>query len=158
MFKIRQFFMLKMFQYFGQNMTECVKCSNTPILFPKKSQRKIYWENRKFRKKTIPSFASIWHANPLDSCEIDKQVFIGTLGLIEPLKTVSAWKASKYGVFSGLNTEKYRPGKTPYLGTFHEVRINKKLETYSFDGDNSRWDSLHRFTCFINWLMLGNFT
>ena len=28
---------------------------------------------------------------------------------------------SKYGVFSGLNTGKYGPEKTPYLDTFHTV-------------------------------------
>ena len=66
---------------------------NPPTLFLKKSRVKNYLKNRKFRKKTTPSLASILHANPLDSCEIDKQIFIGTLGailgLIEPLKTVS---------------------------------------------------------------------
>ena len=67
---------------------------NPSTLSPKKSQRKNYWKSRKFRKKTIRSLPSIWHANPLDSCEIDKQIFIGMLGailwLIEPLKTVLA--------------------------------------------------------------------
>ena len=40
----------------------------------------------------------------------------------------TAWKVSKYGVFRGpyfrvfgLNTEKYRPEKTPYLDIFHAV-------------------------------------
>ena len=32
-----------------------------------------------------------------------------------------AWKLSKYEVFSGPNTEKYGPEKTPYLNTFHAV-------------------------------------
>ena len=63
---------------------------NPPTLFLKKSRVKNYLKNR---KKTTPSLASILHANLLDSCEIDKQTFIGTLGailgLIEPLKTVS---------------------------------------------------------------------
>ena len=45
--------------------------------------------------------------------------------------SVTAWKVSKYGIFSGpyfpafgLNTHagKYRPEKTPYLDTFHAVR------------------------------------
>ena len=35
--------------------------------------------------------------------------------------TYTAWKVSKYGVFSGANTGKYRPEKTPYLDTFHAV-------------------------------------
>ena len=65
---------------------------NPSTFFQKTSQRKNYWKNRKFRKKTIPSLSSIWHAYPLHSCEIDKQIFNGTLGavlgLIEPLKTV----------------------------------------------------------------------
>ena len=33
----------------------------------------------------------------------------------------SAWKVSKYEVFSGPNTGKYRPEKIPYLDTFHAV-------------------------------------
>ena len=39
----------------------------------------------------------------------------------------TAWKKSKYGVISGLNTGKYGPEITPYLETFHAVtssRIN----------------------------------
>ena len=35
----------------------------------------------------------------------------------------TAWKVSKYGVFSGPNTGKYGPEKTPYLDTFHAVRF-----------------------------------
>ena len=45
-------------------------------------------------------------------------------------KIDTAWKVSKYGAFSGpyfpvfsLNTGKYGLGKTPYLGTFHAVRV-----------------------------------
>ena len=44
----------------------------------------------------------------------------------------TAWKVSKYRVFSGpyfpvfgLNTRKYRPEKTPYLDTFHAVIYNE---------------------------------
>ena len=33
----------------------------------------------------------------------------------------TASKMSKYGVFSCLNTRKYKPEKTPYLDTFHVV-------------------------------------
>ena len=47
-------------------------------------------------------------------------------------KTNTAWKVSKYGVFSGpyfpafgLNTGKYGPEKTPYLDTFHAVYYKK---------------------------------
>ena len=46
------------------------------------------------------------------------------------LEVNTAWNVSKYGVFPGpyfpvfgLNTGKYRPEKTPYLGTFHTVKI-----------------------------------
>ena len=65
---------------------------------------------------------------------------------MRPKKTfsvlITAWKMCKHGVFSGpyfpafglgLNTEylsvfsanagKYRPEKTPYLGTFHAVHV-----------------------------------
>ena len=38
--------------------------------------------------------------------------------------TITAWKVSKYGVFSGPNTGKYGPGKTPYLDTFQTVWNN----------------------------------
>ena len=37
------------------------------------------------------------------------------------METYTAWKVSKYGVFSGPNAGKYGPEKTPYLGTFHAV-------------------------------------
>ena len=40
----------------------------------------------------------------------------------EKCETGTAWKVPKYGVFSGLNTGKYGPEKTPYLETFVEVR------------------------------------
>ena len=33
----------------------------------------------------------------------------------------TALKVSKYGIFAGPNTEKYRPEKTQYLDTFHVV-------------------------------------
>ena len=43
-------------------------------------------------------------------------------------ETYTAWKVSKYGVFSGpyfsvfgLNTGKYGPEKIPYWDTFHAV-------------------------------------
>ena len=49
------------------------------------------------------------------------------------LQHITAWKVSKYGVFSGpyfplfgLNTGKYGPEKTPYLDTFHAVYGVKK--------------------------------
>ena len=46
-------------------------------------------------------------------------VFIPNAGKCE---TGTAWKVPKYGVFSGLNTRKYGPEKTPYLETFVAVR------------------------------------
>ena len=33
-------------------------------------------------------------------------------------------KVSKYGVFSGPNTGKYGPEKTPYLDTFHAAKAS----------------------------------
>ena len=80
-------------------------------------------------EKYQPSLASIWHAIPLDSCEIDKQ--IGTL----------YWHA-------WCHTRAHRTTKN---------RISTNSEAYSDDGDNSRWNSLHHFTFFINWLIRGNF-
>ena len=44
-------------------------------------------------------------------------------------ESLTAWKVSKYGVISGpyfpvfgLNTGKYGPEKTPYLGTFYAMQ------------------------------------
>ena len=37
------------------------------------------------------------------------------------MKTLTAWKVSKYGVFSGPNTVKYGPEKPLYFDTFHAV-------------------------------------
>ena len=39
------------------------------------------------------------------------------------LNKFTAWKVSKYEVFSGPNTGKHGPEKTPYLDTFHAVII-----------------------------------
>ena len=36
---------------------------------------------------------------------------------------LTAWKVPKYGVFSGPNTRKYGPGKTPYLDCLRAVTI-----------------------------------
>ena len=36
-------------------------------------------------------------------------------------------------------------------------RISRKSGVFSDDENNSRGNSLHHFTCFINWLMRGNF-
>ena len=44
--------------------------------------------------------------------------------------TATAWKVSKYGGFSGPNTGKYGPEKTPYLDIFHTVNQNQKTFTY----------------------------
>ena len=41
----------------------------------------------------------------------------------------TAWKVSKYGVFSGLNTGKYGPEKAPYLDAFHPVKSGCRLLT-----------------------------
>ena len=44
----------------------------------------------------------------------------------------SAWKVSKYGFFSGLyiglNTGKYGPGKTPCLDIFHAVQKSPAMQ------------------------------
>ena len=51
----------------------------------------------------------------------------------------TAWKVSKYGVFSGpyfpvfgLNTKKYGPEKTPYSDTFYAVVISAEPLFQSF--------------------------
>ena len=41
----------------------------------------------------------------------------------------TAWRVSKYGVFSGANAGKYGPEKTPYLDTYHVV-WSKKTEAF----------------------------
>ena len=47
---------------------------------------------------------------------------------------ITAWKASKYEVFSGphfsvlgLNKGKYGPQKSPYLHTFHAVNVASNI-------------------------------
>ena len=54
--------------------------------------------------------------------------------------TISSWKLSKYGVFSGpyfpafgLNTGKYGPEKTRYLDTFHAVLSTVADELFECD-------------------------
>ena len=50
----------------------------------------------------------------------------------------TAWKVSKYGIFSGLyfpaispNTRKYWPGKTSFLDTFHALKNGIITRKYS---------------------------
>ena len=43
------------------------------------------------------------------------------------MKTLTAWKVSKYGVFSRPNTVKYEPEKPLFLDTFHAVSENGLL-------------------------------
>ena len=64
-----------------------------------------------------------------------------------PHNSYTAWKVSRYGVFSGPNTGKYRPENTPYLDTFHAVRpwhTNKfhieKPTTFCFSFWTCHWD------------------
>ena len=40
--------------------------------------------------------------------------------------THTAWKVFKYGVISGPNTGKYGPEITPYLDTFHALRLFRR--------------------------------
>ena len=63
----------------------------------------------------------------------------------------TAWKVSKYGVFSGpyfpvfgLNAGKYRPGKTPYVNTFHAVLVSKLV-----------WEILLNNSCLLTLPGLG---
>ena len=71
-----------------------------------------------------------WQSNAHQ--EISRNIYLKTmLDLREtgkPQNIYTAWKVSKYGVFSGpyfpafgLNTGKYGPKKSPYLDTFHAV-------------------------------------
>ena len=63
----------------------------------------------------------------------------------------TAWKVSKYGVFSGpyfpvfeLNMRKYRPGKTPYDDTFHAVLVSKLV-----------WENILNSSCLLTLPGLG---
>ena len=47
------------------------------------------------------------------------------------IKTVTVWKVSKYGVFSGPNTGKYGPEKAPYLDTLHAVSRSTTTKNYT---------------------------
>ena len=66
---------------------------------------------------------------------------------LAPHNSYTAWKVSRYGVFSGPNTGKYRPENIPYLDTFHAVRpwhTNKfhieKPTTFCFSFWTCHWD------------------
>ena len=75
----------------------------------------------------------VWvHPFPL-SCPIRSLFSFCRPNWTGPVK-FTAWKVSKYGVFSGpyfpvfgLNTGKYGTAKTLYLNTFHAVRVFKGL-------------------------------
>ena len=47
------------------------------------------------------------------------------LKILGQLPWTTAWKGSKYGDFSGPNTGKYGPEKSPYLDTFHALNLQK---------------------------------
>ena len=47
------------------------------------------------------------------------------LKILVQLHWTTAWKVSKYGDFSGPNTGKYGPEKTPYLDTFHALNLQR---------------------------------
>ena len=65
------------------------------------------------------------------SCNVQEskiKKIVGTMLSSDIGITNTAWKVSKYGVFSGLyfsvfglNVGKYRPKETPYLDTFHAM-------------------------------------
>ena len=65
----------------------------------------------------------------------------------------TAWKESKYGVFSGpyfpvfgLNTGKYGPEKTPYLDTFHAVLLSETSLTVNSHCATFFMDLTHWFS------------
>ena len=54
--------------------------------------------------------------------------------VINAYTKITAWKVSKYRIFSGLyfpvlrlDTGKYRPEKTPYLNTFYAVKLKNQI-------------------------------
>ena len=55
-------------------------------------------------------------------------IYINCIRTSKIIVIIALWKVSKYGDFSGpyfpvfgLNTEKYRPEKAPYLDAFHAM-------------------------------------
>ena len=81
-----------------------------------------------------PFNVNAWFLYPLKTSENKKfadvsrgyrSVTLAWIGLIKVrmLVVLTAWKVSEYGVFSGPNTGKYRPKKTPYLDTLHAVTV-----------------------------------
>ena len=50
---------------------------------------------------------------------------------LQSLITSTAFKVSKYGIFSGPNTGKYGPEKAPYWDTFHAVISNHPKDRVS---------------------------
>ena len=73
-------------------------------------------------------------------------LFYASVPFLYPLKHHTAWKVSKYGVFSGPyflvfspNTGKYGPGKTPCLDTFHKVSKNQSFPTFLGGTEMEHW-------------------
>ena len=55
--------------------------------------------------------------------------YVSDKTIIEVICTYyTAWKVSKYGVFSGPNTGKCEPEKTPYFDTFHAAKVNVPIQ------------------------------
>ena len=88
----------------------------------------VLWNNerRLLNGKTIIIFFDHYRKNVVNVtiCKVEKSKKVYYLSLKN-----TAWKMSKYGVFSGpyypvfgINTGKYGPEKAPYLNTFHAVK------------------------------------
>ena len=68
-------------------------------------------------------------------------------------RMITAWKVSKYGVFSGpyfpafgLNTGKYGPAKSPHLGTFHPFIFSTEVQSEtSQKSDKTFWENSFDF-------------
>ena len=79
---------------------------------------------------------------------------------------VTAWKVSKYGVFSGLNAGKYGREKTPYLETFQTVcsyipnsvfRIQSNIWNGAFCDNSLRLKTVNYFCKKLNVKCLTRF-
>ena len=108
-----------------------------------------------------PIFAkNVFFNSSYFKCLLIPIIFVDTL-FRTIFRTKTVWKVSKYGVFSGpyfpvfgLNTGKYGPEKTPYLDTFHAIRVYNSANISILDNQMFCTNSTKIVMSWVTWWTL----
>ena len=108
-----------------------------------------------------PIFAkNVFFNSSYFKCLLIPIIFVDTL-FTTVFRTQIVWKVPKYGVFSGpyfpvfgLNTGKYGPEKTPYLDTFHAIRVYNSANISILDNQMFCINSTKIVMSWVTWWTL----